>query len=207
VLADWLPEGSDLTRLQLPLISADGGALLDEIGWKDLDEDPSTPRSARRRPRINSGTLLSLKLYTSQSALQKITAALIVEKLGACGVEVDWQVLSLAQLYQPGPEGVLFGRKFDLALVSWQQVNEPLCALYRGKAVPSKANFWVGTNLAGFSDPAFEAACADIEQGDGLAPAYPAAALLPHLSLWASRPGLAGQQNLPWNQLERLNAD
>lgn len=207
VLTDWLPEGSDLTRLQLPALSADPAALLDEVGWKDLDADPSTPRSAQGVPGINSGTLLSLKLYTSQSALQKITAALIVEKLGACGVRVDWQALPLAQLYQPGPEGVLFGRKFDLALVSWQQVNEPLCALYRGKAVPSEANFWVGTNLAGFSDPAFEAACADIEQGDGLAPAYPAAALLPHLSLWASRPGLAGQQNLPWNQLERLNAD
>ena len=207
VLADWLPEGSDLTRLQLPLISADGGALLDEIGWKDLDADPSTPRSAQGVAGINNGTPFTLNLYTSQSALQTSAAALIIEKLGACGVGVDWQALPLAELYQPGPEGALFGRRFDLALVSWQQVNEPLCALYRSNAIPSDANFWVGTNLAGFSDPTFDALCADAEQGDGLAPASPAAALLPHLSLWASRPGLAAQENLLWSQLESLKPE
>ena len=207
VLAEWLPEGSDLTRLQLPDVVAEPTALLDEVGWKDLDADPSTPRSAQGVAGINNGTLFNLSLYTSQSALQTSAAALIIEKLGACGVAVDWQALPLAELYQPGPEGALFGRKFDLALVSWQQVNEPLCALYRSNAIPSDANFWVGTNLAGFSDPTFDALCADAEQGDGLAPASPAAALLPHLSLWASRTGLAAQDNLPWSQLESLKPE
>jgi len=102
---------------------------------------------------------------------------------------------------------VLFGRKFDLALVSWQTGSEPLCSLYRAKAVPSEANFWVGTNLAGFSDPAFEAACADAQQGDGLAPDYPAAALLPQLSLWVSRTGLTPDANYTWSQLESLKAE
>lgn len=207
VLAEWLPDGSDLTRLQLPDADAEPTALLDEIGWKDLDADPSTPRSAQGVAGINNGTLFNLSLYTSQSALQTSAAALIIEKLGACGVGVDWQALPLVELYQPGPEGALFGRKFDLALVSWQQVNEPLCALYRSNAIPSDANFWVGTNLAGFSDPAFDALCANAQQGDGLAPAFPAAALLPHLSLWASRPGLAAQENLLWSQLESLKPE
>jgi len=207
VLAEWLPEDSDLTRLQLPDADAEPTALLDEIGWKDLDADPSTPRSAQGVAGINNGTPFTLNLYTSQSALQTSAAALIIEKLGACGVGVDWQALPLAELYQPGPEGALFGRRFDLALVSWQQVNEPLCALYRSNAIPSDANFWVGTNLAGFSDPTFDALCADAEQGDGLAPASPAAALLPHLSLWASRPGLAAQENLLWSQLESLKPE
>ncbi|MEL7645349.1 MAG: ABC transporter substrate-binding protein [Anaerolineaceae bacterium] len=207
VLADWLPDGSDLTRLQLPALNADPAALLNEVGWKDLDADPATPRTAQGITGINEGTALSLRLYTSQSALQQKTAALIVQKLGACDVGVDWQPLPLTELYAPGPEGVLFGRKFDLALVSWLPGSEPLCSLYSAKAVPSVANFWVGTNLAGYSDPAFEAACADAEQGDGLAPAYPAAALLPHLSLWVSRPGLAAQENQPWSHLESLKAE
>lgn len=207
VLADWLPEGSDLTRLQLPAVEADPAALLDEVGWKDLDADPATPRAAQGVPGVSEGTPLSLRLTTGQRWLHQKAAALIVQKLGACGVGVDWRALPLEELYQPGPEGALFGRKFDLALVSWQTGSEPLCSLYRAKAVPSEANFWVGTNLAGFSDPAFEAACADAQQGDGLAPAYPAAALLPHLSLWVSRPGLASSENLLWSQLESFNAD
>ncbi len=207
VLADWLPEGSDLSRLRLPGPSADPAALLDEVGWKDLDGDPTTPRAARGVPGVANDTPFSIKLFTSRSALHQSAAALIIEKLGACGVRVDWQALPVAELYAPGPQGVLFGRAFDLALVSWQPGSEPLCALYRSKAIPAAENYWVGTNLAGFSDPSFEAACADLEQGDGLAPAYPAAALLPHLSLWVSRTGLAQDAEITWNQLESLKAE
>ena len=207
VLSSWLPEGSDLSRLRLPALDADPGALLDEVGWRDLDGDPATPRAAQNVPGVNNLTALSLKLYTSRNALHQNTAALIVEKLSACGVQVDWQALPVAELYAPGPEGVLFGRNFDLALVSWQAGPEPLCALYRSNATPSEANFWVGTNLAGFQDSSFEAACADLEQGEGLALSYPAAALLPQLSLWVSRTGLAPDANYTWSQLESLKAE
>jgi hypothetical protein len=65
----------------------------------------------------------------------------------------------------------------------------------------------VGTNLAGFQDSSFEAACADLEQGEGLALSYPAAALLPQLSLWVSRTGLAPDANYTWSQLESLKAE
>ena len=207
LLANWLPEGSDLTRLQVTPINADPAALLDEVGWKNPEADPGAPRTAQGVTGIPDGTPFNLTLYTSQSALQKSAAAAIVERLGACGVRVDWQALPLAQLYAPGPEGVLFGRKFDLALASWQPGSEPLCALYRGSAVPAGTNYWVGTNLAGYIDPGFDLACADARQGDGLAPAYPAAGLLPHLSLWLSRPGLAQKGNWLWNQMESLKAE
>jgi peptide/nickel transport system substrate-binding protein len=73
------------------------------------------------------------------------------------GVEV--RTLSPAELYAPGPEGPLFGRQFDLALIAWQPMHGPDCGLYTSWAIPTAENDWIGTNIAGFADSAYDAAC------------------------------------------------
>ncbi len=79
--------------------------------------------------------------------------------LGECGIEVTSVTLPASQLYAPGPEGLLFGRQFDLALIGWAPLSQVDCALYESGQIPSLNNQWVGTNIAGWSEAAYDEAC------------------------------------------------
>ena len=61
-------------------------------------------------------------------------------------------------LYDPWPNGVLFGRKFDLGGFPWRTGIEPPCDLYLTEAIPSNQNPG-GANNTGYSNPAFDQAC------------------------------------------------
>jgi peptide/nickel transport system substrate-binding protein len=87
-------------------------------------------------------------------------AEIINVSLAECGIGLNRTLMNPGELYAPGPQGVLFGRKFDLAAFTWQAGAQPGCALFTSAQIPSAANLWVGTNVTGFSDPAFDAACA-----------------------------------------------
>ncbi|HAE85919.1 MAG TPA: hypothetical protein DCG78_05360, partial [Anaerolineaceae bacterium] len=153
--AELLPQLSDWTA------DLDAEALLDQAGWIDADGDPTTPRVAQGINGVFDMTPLSLSLLTGQAELDQQIGTWIVTRLGDCGIEVHWQSLPTTELYAPGPEGVLFGRQFDLALLSWQTAGQDPCCLYLSKAVPSADNAWIGTNLAGWADPAYDLACGE----------------------------------------------
>jgi peptide/nickel transport system substrate-binding protein len=93
------------------------------------------------------------------SAFHQDLAGIIQESLARCGLGVDVQTLSLADLYAPGPEGPLFGRNFDLALIAWAPMPSPDCGLYASWEIPVSGNGWIGTNIAGFSDAEYDQAC------------------------------------------------
>jgi peptide/nickel transport system substrate-binding protein len=138
---------------------AAGRALLEEVGWADHDGDPLTPRQALNVTGVFNATPLALTLLVGPSPFHQDLAAGIAEGLQACGVGVDLETLPTDELYAPGPEGPVFGRNFDLALIAWQPAPGPLCALYTSWAVPNTGNGWVGTNVAGFADAEFDALC------------------------------------------------
>ena len=130
----------------------------------------------------------------------------VARRLEQCGIEVSSQALPASELYKPGPEGPLFGRNFDLALMSWQPSAAPTCELYRSDAVPNSGNYWIGTNLAGLADAGFDAMCAAVgnaelrqrlaQGADPIAEYLPAIPLMPQISLWAAsgRVDLAGAE-------------
>jgi peptide/nickel transport system substrate-binding protein len=76
-------------------------------------------------------------------------------------VEVAWQALTPEELFAPGPEGLLFGRQFDLALFAWATSGGNACGLYQGWQVPTKGNAWIGTNLGGYQNTGYDQACSD----------------------------------------------
>ena len=185
-----------------------------EVGWALPAEGEGGFRVALGVANVLDGTKFDLTLLTGQSALARDVAQAIVTRLGQCGISVSWQSMPVEQLYAPGPEGFLFGRQFDLALVSWQ-AGLPGCALYASDSIPNERNFWIGTNLAGFADPAFDLACAKAREAEssqtcltcvGLEPAFPAIPLLPHLIAWASRPGLVPDGVTDLGRLEIFSA-
>ena len=136
-----------------------GQKLLDEVGWRDTDNDPSTPRSAVGVSGVPDGTPLLVTYRTTQAALRQQVAQAAAASLQQCGVQVDLQFGNPGELFAPGPDGPVFGRNFDLVQFSWEASARPNCLLYTSSQVPSAANQWIGANVSGYSSQDFDAAC------------------------------------------------
>lgn len=196
ILGARLPEGFSLPEFASSGSSEQARALLDEIGWLRDETQPESARTAYRVENVLDGTVFSVSLLSGISTMDREVSQAVVQRLGQCGIEVNHQALTVAELYAPGPEGPLFGRNFDLALVSWQKPRGDACELYRSVAIPNSGNYWIGTNLAGFADADFDAQCTAIgnaelatKLGNGvdlLAEYLPAVPLMPQISLWAA---------------------
>lgn len=162
VVSGFFPPDHPLYAADLPQISFDpayGAQLLDEVGWLDQDGDPVTPRTAAGVANVLDGTPLTVTYATTNDDLREATANRIASMLRECGIGVSVQVQDAGALFAPGPEGQLFGRSFDLAQFSWQSGRESPCFLYTSAEIPSEANNWIGVNITGWSDPAYDEAC------------------------------------------------
>ena len=145
--------------LPLPFDPEKGKTLLDQAGWKNFGNDPSKPRVAAMVSTVNPGTPFSIDYVTSEAPLRVEVAKMIASNLADCGVQVNVRSLPLTQLYAPGPDGVLFGRHFDLAQFSWSNGAALPCQLFESGQVPSAANNWLMVNVTGYSNPVYDAMC------------------------------------------------
>ena len=137
-----------------------GMQLLEKAGWRDLDGNPTTPRVAATVPGVPPGTPLSLNYYSTPAVQRRQAADILAQSLGQCGIGVKVQYYSQNDLYAPGPEGLLFGRRFDLIQYAMSTDSvEPPCDWFTSSEIPNAANHWVGTNVTGFSSPEYDAAC------------------------------------------------
>lgn len=178
--------GPEYVKPSAPTLPDPNGAL-EALGWQDADSDPATPRAARGLESVRDGTPLALRLHTGQSATDARYAAFIAQQLGKCGVAVEHLPLGAQELYAPGPEGPLFGRDFDLALVYFQPSGMRFCLDQTALQIPSAANHWVGMNISGYSSPAEEAACfsgTDPASTPSNIPSNTALPLIPHPQFW-----------------------
>jgi len=138
-----------------------GGEMLEQVGWQDHDGNAGTPRIAANVTSVPVGTELSLNLLISQSGLHQDLAAVIKQSLGECGIGVNVITMPASELYESGPDGHLFGRRFDLALISWQESPELDCRYYETSKIPDAEINWIGTNIAGLSDENYDQACSN----------------------------------------------
>ncbi len=139
---------------------AKASQLLDSAGWKDTDNDPSTPRQAVGISGILGGTLLELNYYTTGAAQRQQVSQILAESMAQCGIKVNIRYMASTDLFAPGPGGVLFGRKFDLAEYAMGSTGvDPSCKWFTSSEIPTAANHWVGVNIDGYSNPAFDVAC------------------------------------------------
>jgi peptide/nickel transport system substrate-binding protein len=137
-----------------------GKEILDSIGWRDEDNDQSTPRVAVNVTRVPVGTPLVLNYFTSSATQRHQVVDIFTQSLAKCGIGLNPVFMSAADFYGLGPDGPLFGRKFDLAEYSID-VNslEPQCNWFTTAQIPSDANHWVGTNVSGYKNSQFDSAC------------------------------------------------
>jgi len=162
VPAGYLPPDHPFFQKDLQPLAYDPVAaakLFEEAGWK-LSGGPASVRVASGMKTVLDGTKLAVTLQTSNAALRQKVAAALAANLKQCGVEVTVKHLDAGSLYGPGPDGPLFGRNFDLAEFFWETGPRPACAAYITQQIPNAQNQWIGSNVTGWSDPAFDAACA-----------------------------------------------
>ena len=138
-------------------------ALLDSAGWIDQDGDPQTPRTSNGVTGVPNGTPLSFTYLVPAGGQRLQVAEMIRQGLTSCGIEAEIVVGEWDELMQPGPDGPLFGRQFELAQFAWETALEPSCILFTTDEIPGPypefPKGWGGSNLSGYSNPEFDEAC------------------------------------------------
>ncbi|RPJ26404.1 MAG: hypothetical protein EHM33_11710 [Chloroflexi bacterium] len=184
-----------------------GNQILEQVGWLDQDNDPSTPRQAFTVTNVPVNTPLVLNYFTTSATQRHQVAEIFAQSLAECGIGLNVIYSNAADHYAQGPAGPLFGRQFDLAEYAIG-VNslEPQCSWFTSAQIPSESNHWVGTNMSGYENSNFDAACQKTLQTVSTDPEYtfhqeaqaifaadiPAIPLYLRLKVAATRPGFCG---------------
>jgi peptide/nickel transport system substrate-binding protein len=104
--------------------------------------------------------------------LRQQVADFLTKSLAQCGIGVKVQYETPSALFAGGPDGPIFGRKFDLVQFAWESSAQPQCFLYLTSRIPASANNWLDVNITGYSNPAYDAACSSGLQALPDTPAY-----------------------------------
>jgi peptide/nickel transport system substrate-binding protein len=144
----------------IPFDTSVGMSLLQQAGWKDTDGDPATPLVAVTVKNVAAGTPLLLNYYTTTATQRRQVTDILTQSLAQCGIGINAQYFSQNDLYASGPSGLLFGRNFDLIEYA-MGVNgiEPPCGWFTSAEIPSATNAWIGTNVTGYKNEQYDAAC------------------------------------------------
>jgi len=152
-------------------------------------------------------TPLILNYQTTSATQRHQVAEIFRQSLAECGIGLNVIYSNAADHYAQGPTGPLFGRKFDLGQYAIG-VNslEPQCSWFISSQIPNAENNWVGTNVTGYKNPIFDAACLKALQTVSTDPEYafhqeaqaifaadiPAIPLYLRLKVAATRPDFCG---------------
>lgn len=147
------PEG--LTEWPFDVDAAN--ALLDEAGYVDSDGDGIREDAA-------TGTPFSVTLGTTTgNEMRQQLTQIFKENLIECGIDISLYYLPAGEWFADGPDGVLFGRRFDLGEFAWLTGVEPSCSLYLTSSItgPEEEGFggWGNANETGWSNEAYDLAC------------------------------------------------
>ena len=166
VMPGYIPEGH-------PLFNADAmgydhnsetaRALLEEAGWIDHDNVKTTPRIASGIPLVPDGTPFSIRYWTTEATQRGQAAQIIKGSLENCGVEIRFEALEAAEFFHESPDGPLFGRNFEIASFATFTEFRPPCNWWLSEQIPGEGdahpNGWGGSNVGGYINPEFDAAC------------------------------------------------
>ena len=150
-----------------------GNQILEQAGWLDNDNNRSTPRQALGVTNVPAATPLVLNYITSSATQRHQVAEILTQSLAECGIGLNTIYYPAADFYSQGPNGPLFGRRFDLAAYAIG-VNslEPQCSWFTTSQIPKEENRWVGTNVSGYQNPQFDTACEKALQALSVDPEY-----------------------------------
>ena len=147
----YIPNAHPLYTPQLALYPFDptaGAEMLENVGWKDLDNDPATPRTAVNIAGVPAGAELVLNYTTTTSLQRRQASEILVNSMAQCGIGMEVNYLDPETFYAAAPDGDLLGRNFDLAQFALGTEGMlPQCGWFMSDAVPTTANRSSGTGL------------------------------------------------------------
>ena len=149
---------------------AGANALLDGLGFtaKDADGYRSSAKEitceittditgTKKSMVIPTGKLLEMSLLTtSGNQMRQDSTLLFQQNMKDIGVKVNLVYQEPSVVFGDGPDGPIFGRKFDLAQFGWVAGPQPSVGLYYCTEVPSSANSWGGQNASGWCNPEYD---------------------------------------------------
>ncbi|MEO7841387.1 MAG: ABC transporter substrate-binding protein, partial [Anaerolineales bacterium] len=114
-----------------------GNQILEQAGWLDHDNNRSTPRQALGVTNVPAATPLVLTYITSSATQRHQVSEILTLSLAECGIGLNTVYHSAVDFYSQGPNGPLFGRRFDLAEYAIG-VNslEPQCSWFTTAQIP-----------------------------------------------------------------------
>lgn len=182
-LSEQHPDYAGSQNGELSFDLAAGQQRLQQAGWLDLDLNPATPRTAKNVPGVPDGTRLALTYLVSSEADRVLAGEQFQQSMAACGIGVELVISSPAEYLAAGPDGPVFGRKFQVAGFAWAAAGGQVpCTLFTTAQIPGpypKSPLdWGGANAGAYRSQAFDQACQQGSFGLVENPARRAAALL-----------------------------
>jgi peptide/nickel transport system substrate-binding protein len=125
----------------------------------DLDGDGYRECDGCEVEGAEDGTPLAFKWSSTTANVRQNVMQVGQANLKECGIDVTLELLPPGEWFANGPEGPLFGRRFDLGEFAWLTGVEPPCGLYLTAQWPTEENGWVGQNDPGYTNPEYDAVC------------------------------------------------
>lgn len=153
--------GDELT--EWPYDVEQANALLDEVGYVDGDGD------GIREYTDGTPFAVTLGTTTGNEMRQQLTQ-IFKDNMLQCGIDVELYYLPSSEWFADGPDGVLFGRQFDLGEFAWLTGVEPSCNLYLSSQITGPSDEinpktgtpfggWGAANDAGWYNQEFDDYC------------------------------------------------
>jgi peptide/nickel transport system substrate-binding protein len=142
-------------------------ALLDEVGFVDSDGDGTREYYAANVEGGDAawdGTPFNITLGTTAgNEMRQQLTQIFQQNMVDCGINVELYYPPSSEWFADGPDGPLFGRKYDLGEFAWLTGVQPSCNLYITAEIPgpTEEGFtgWGGANATGWSNPEYDAIC------------------------------------------------
>ncbi|RIL09463.1 hypothetical protein DCC79_10965 [bacterium] len=151
--------------------------ILDDFGFKDGDGDGIREAEknitcpiavgldgATKDLTIPAGTPLELELMTTEGRpYREQTTLLMQQNLKNVGIDASLQYIASNTFFGDGPDGPVFGRRYDLAEYAFSFGVMPPVSRYYCTDIPSAENAWAGGNHPAWCNPAYDRAAKQAE--------------------------------------------
>ncbi len=225
IIHTYLPPNHPLFNpdaTQYPFDVAAASAMLEEAGWVDDDGAVETPRVAQGVTGVPDGTLLEFNYETTNATQRQQATQVLQQSLAQCGIKANLNYYPASEWFADGPDGKLFGRRYDLGQFAWLTGVEPPCNLYLSTEIPNAEDAFAGQNNPGYVNLEFDAVCNAAIQSLPGEPSYdenhlaaqvifaddlPVVPLYLRLKLAATRPDFCNLIMDPTNNSEMWNIE
>ena len=100
---------------------------------------------------------------TTNAPIRQQSTQILQQSLAECGIAISLQYWVPSEIFSSGPDGPLFGRRFDIGQFAWVSSIEPPCELYTSEQIPGPLEEggcgWGCSNRTAWANEDFDQAC------------------------------------------------